>query len=257
MKRWSRSPGTKRNPMPPRSRSSLHTTLTGRLVSWDRGSCGVLFVCFHDERRPLFFSSPAVLCSVQRANVLIELMDRHVERKVTKAAPRGLIWTIFCVASYPSTHGLLTLSLSLHLLCLSAAFGTWHQRVHFKSNQPTVDSSLVIKSTEVSDEGNYLCRISTFPSGNFDREMSLIVWSESLPRGHAVEKDLLRQVCDCECRGDNMSLSLLVAKRSWKHRIVFKRRTQKNEEVFLSILILQRITFTCFLMHFLWLKLAV
>ncbi|KAF3836856.1 hypothetical protein F7725_004320 [Dissostichus mawsoni] len=47
------------------------------------------------------------------------------------------------------------------------AFGAWSQRVRFQSSEPTVDS------TEVSDEGKYLCRIITYPSGNFDTEMSL------------------------------------------------------------------------------------
>lgn len=46
-----------------------------------------------------------------------------------------------------------------------------------------VDSSLVIMSTEVSDEGKYICHISTFPLGNFDKVMSVIVWSESLHHG--------------------------------------------------------------------------
>ncbi|KAL6118815.1 nectin4 [Pungitius sinensis] len=80
------------------------------------------------------------------------------------------------------------------------AFGTWHQRVHFKSSEPTVDSSLVIKSTEVSDEGNYLCHISTFPSGNFDREMSLIVWTvpiSSLDPVVLVEGQTYRQAASC------------------------------------------------------------
>uniref|UniRef100_A0A8D0DAE4 Nectin cell adhesion molecule 4a n=1 Tax=Sander lucioperca TaxID=283035 RepID=A0A8D0DAE4_SANLU len=50
-------------------------------------------------------------------------------------------------------------------------------RVRFKSTEPTVDSSLIILSTEVSDEGKYVCRVITYPAGNFDREMSLIVWT--------------------------------------------------------------------------------
>ncbi|KAM8898438.1 nectin-4-like isoform 2-T2 [Spinachia spinachia] len=80
------------------------------------------------------------------------------------------------------------------------AFGTWHQRVHFKSSEPTVDSSLVIKSTEVSDEGNYLCRIGTFPLGNFDREMSLIVWTvpiSSLDPVILVEGQSYRPAASC------------------------------------------------------------
>lgn len=46
-----------------------------------------------------------------------------------------------------------------------------------------MDSSLVIMSTEVSDEGTFVCRISTFPLGNFDTWMSVIVWSECLSLG--------------------------------------------------------------------------
>lgn len=68
----------------------------------------------------------------------------------------------------------------------TAAFGTWSRRVRFKNSDPIVDSSLVIMSTEVSDEGKYICRITTFPLGNFDKAMSVIVWSESVHHGCAV-----------------------------------------------------------------------
>lgn len=61
---------------------------------------------------------------------------------------------------------------------LHAAFGTWSRRVRFKNSDPVVDSSLVIMSTEVSDRGRYLCHIVAYPSGIFDMEMSIIVWSE-------------------------------------------------------------------------------
>lgn len=67
--------------------------------------------------------------------------------------------------------------ITAHHIDGQTAFGTWSRRVRFQSSNPTEDSSLVIMSTEVSDEGMYACRISTFPSGNFDREMSLIVWT--------------------------------------------------------------------------------
>ncbi|XP_074480039.1 nectin-4 isoform X1 [Sebastes fasciatus] len=60
------------------------------------------------------------------------------------------------------------------------AFGTWSRRVRFKESDPTKDSSLVVFSTEVSDEGKYICHVNTFPSGNFDREMSLIVWTNPI-----------------------------------------------------------------------------
>ncbi|XP_076581230.1 nectin-4 isoform X1 [Chaetodon auriga] len=80
------------------------------------------------------------------------------------------------------------------------AFGTWSRRVRFKNSDPTVDSSLVIMSTEVSDEGKYICRISTFPSGNFDRELSLIVWTipiSSLDPVTLVEGQSYRQAASC------------------------------------------------------------
>ncbi|XP_075890073.1 nectin-4-like isoform X2 [Nelusetta ayraudi] len=57
------------------------------------------------------------------------------------------------------------------------AFGAWSRRVRFKNSDPIMDSSLVIMSTEVSDEGTFTCRISTFPLGNFDTWMSIIVWT--------------------------------------------------------------------------------
>ncbi|CAK6965309.1 nectin-4 [Scomber scombrus] len=60
------------------------------------------------------------------------------------------------------------------------AFGSWSRRVRFKSSDPTIDASLVIMNTELTDEGKYTCHISTFPSGNFDREMSLTVWTSPI-----------------------------------------------------------------------------
>ncbi|XP_073330769.1 nectin-4 [Pagrus major] len=80
------------------------------------------------------------------------------------------------------------------------AFGSWARRVRFKSNDPTLDSSLVIMSTDVTDEGKYICRISTFPSGNFDRKMSLIVWTNpisSLDPVTLVEGQSYRQAASC------------------------------------------------------------
>ncbi|XP_070785722.1 nectin-4 [Enoplosus armatus] len=80
------------------------------------------------------------------------------------------------------------------------AFGSWSRRVRFKSSEPTLDSSLVIMSTEVSDEGKYICHINTFPSGNFDSEMSLIVWTipiSSLDPVILVEGQPYRQAASC------------------------------------------------------------
>uniref|UniRef100_A0A673ABT6 Nectin cell adhesion molecule 4a n=1 Tax=Sphaeramia orbicularis TaxID=375764 RepID=A0A673ABT6_9TELE len=61
------------------------------------------------------------------------------------------------------------------------AFGTWSRRLRFKSSEPTVDSSLVLMTTETSDEGKYICQVDTFPLGKYNKEMSLTVWSKSVP----------------------------------------------------------------------------
>lgn len=80
------------------------------------------------------------------------------------------------------------------------AYGKWKDRVRFQSDKLTVDSSLVIISTAVSDEGDYICRISTFPSGNFDKELSLTVWTfpiSSLDPVIVKEGDPYKQVASC------------------------------------------------------------
>ncbi|XP_008285379.1 poliovirus receptor-related protein 4 isoform X2 [Stegastes partitus] len=80
------------------------------------------------------------------------------------------------------------------------AFGTWSQRVRFQSSEPTLDSSLVIMNTEVSDEGKYICHVNVFPTGNFDREMSLTVWTvpiSSLDPVVLVEGESYRQAAYC------------------------------------------------------------
>uniref|UniRef100_A0A8K9UD19 Ig-like domain-containing protein n=1 Tax=Oncorhynchus mykiss TaxID=8022 RepID=A0A8K9UD19_ONCMY len=56
-------------------------------------------------------------------------------------------------------------------------FGQYSGRVRFSSRKPTVDSSLIIMNTVESDEGRYNCHISTFPSGNFEQQLSLTVWT--------------------------------------------------------------------------------
>ncbi|KAJ0056014.1 hypothetical protein NL108_017769, partial [Boleophthalmus pectinirostris] len=56
-------------------------------------------------------------------------------------------------------------------------FGAWSRRVRFKNSDPMVDSSLIITSTELGDAGLYTCQISTFPLGNFEKDMELTVWT--------------------------------------------------------------------------------
>ncbi|XP_039996373.1 nectin-4 [Xiphias gladius] len=90
--------------------------------------------------------------------------------------------------------------ITAHHINGQTAFGPWSRRVRFRGSEPTVDSSLVIMNTEVSDEGKYICHISTFPSGNFDSEMSLIVWTipiSSLDPVILVEGQSYRQAASC------------------------------------------------------------
>ncbi|CAB1317244.1 unnamed protein product [Coregonus sp. 'balchen'] len=56
-------------------------------------------------------------------------------------------------------------------------FGRYSGRVRFESSRPMVNSALLILITEESDEGKYICHISTFPYGNFERKLSLTVWT--------------------------------------------------------------------------------
>ncbi|CAG5896392.1 unnamed protein product [Menidia menidia] len=52
----------------------------------------------------------------------------------------------------------------------------YSRRVRFESGNPTENSALLLLSTKESDEGTYICTISVFPSGNFQREIALNVW---------------------------------------------------------------------------------
>ncbi|CDQ67335.1 nectin-4 [Oncorhynchus mykiss] len=67
--------------------------------------------------------------------------------------------------------------ITAHLTEGHTEFGRYSGRVRFESSSPTVDSALLIMNTEESYEGKYTCHISTFPYGNFERQLSLTVWT--------------------------------------------------------------------------------
>ncbi|XP_067309022.1 nectin-4 [Pseudorasbora parva] len=50
------------------------------------------------------------------------------------------------------------------------------KRFRFESSEPTVDSTLLIMDTKKADQATYTCHISIFPSGSFERQISLTVW---------------------------------------------------------------------------------
>ncbi|MFT7815245.1 nectin-4 [Arapaima gigas] len=66
-------------------------------------------------------------------------------------------------------------------------FGRFSGRVYFENSHPTLNSALVIRNTDVSDEGTYICHVSTFPFGNFEAQLSLIVWTTPISSLEPVE----------------------------------------------------------------------
>ncbi|XP_073346733.1 nectin-4 [Pagrus major] len=83
-------------------------------------------------------------------------------------------------------------------------FGRYSGRVRFESGTPTEDSTLLIPSTEESDDGSYTCHISTFPNGNFERHITLTVWIlpiSSLEPVSLVEGQSYRVAASCRAVG--------------------------------------------------------
>ncbi|KAM8727716.1 nectin-4 isoform 2-T2 [Acanthopagrus schlegelii] len=83
-------------------------------------------------------------------------------------------------------------------------FGRYSGRVRFESGTPTQDSTLLIPSTEESDEGSYTCHISAFPNGNFERHITLTVWIlpiSSLDPVFLVEGQSYRVAASCRAVG--------------------------------------------------------
>ncbi|XP_065809773.1 nectin-4 isoform X3 [Labrus bergylta] len=83
-------------------------------------------------------------------------------------------------------------------------FGRYAGRVRFEGGTPTENSALLIPSTEESDEGSYTCHISTFPNGNFERQISLTVWIlpiSSLEPVLLVEGQSFRLAASCRAVG--------------------------------------------------------
>lgn len=83
-------------------------------------------------------------------------------------------------------------------------FGRYSGRVKFENTNPTENSALLIPSTEESDEGIYICQISSFPNGNFERHIALTVWLSpiaSLEPVSLVEGQSYRVAASCRAVG--------------------------------------------------------
>lgn len=78
-------------------------------------------------------------------------------------------------------------------------------RVQFESSDPTVDSTLLILNTKKADQATYTCHISIFPSGSFQRQISLTVWSRPISSLDPVileEGQSFRAAAFCRAVGD-------------------------------------------------------
>ncbi|XP_073693411.1 nectin-4 isoform X2 [Garra rufa] len=53
-------------------------------------------------------------------------------------------------------------------------------RVRFATSDPISDSSLILMGTRSADEGKYICKVATFPAGNFETEIYITVWTKPI-----------------------------------------------------------------------------
>ncbi|KAJ8409808.1 hypothetical protein AAFF_G00218670 [Aldrovandia affinis] len=105
-------------------------------------------------------------------------------------------------------------------------FGRFSGRVRFESSDPMANAALIIGSTEVSDEGTYTCHISTFPSGNFERWLSLTVWTmpiSSLEPVEMVEGQSFRVAAICR------SVGRPPPRLSWDTELVGQSQNRSSE----------------------------
>ncbi|XP_018937743.1 nectin-4-like isoform X2 [Cyprinus carpio] len=53
-------------------------------------------------------------------------------------------------------------------------------RARFATSDPIADSALILMGTRSADEGKYMCKIATFPAGNFESEILVTVWTKPI-----------------------------------------------------------------------------
>ncbi|XP_026122403.1 nectin-4-like isoform X1 [Carassius auratus] len=53
-------------------------------------------------------------------------------------------------------------------------------RARFATSNPIEDSALILMGTRSADEGKYICKIATFPNGNFQTEILVTVWTKPI-----------------------------------------------------------------------------
>nr|XP_689011.4 nectin-4 isoform X1 [Danio rerio] len=105
-------------------------------------------------------------------------------------------------------------------------------RVRFETNNPIADSALIIMRTLSADEGKYKCKIITFPSGNFEAEIVLTVWTKpisSLKSYTLIEGQSFRPAASCR------AMAKPVAGLSWDTELPGQSQNQSSDESVSSI----------------------
>ncbi|XP_077400736.1 nectin-4-like [Vanacampus margaritifer] len=114
--------------------------------------------------------------------------------------PKEMMELVVQVTWYKETWDDWEQIITAHHIDGQTAFGAWSGRVRFNSSVPTEDSSLVLFSTDVSHEGRYKCHVNSYPMGNFDQIVTLIVWTipiSSVDPVILVEGQSYRQAASC------------------------------------------------------------
>lgn len=105
-------------------------------------------------------------------------------------------------------------------------------RVRFETNNPIADFALIIMRTLSADEGKYKCKITAFPSGNFEAEILLTVWTKpisSLTSFTLIEGQPFSQAASCR------AMAKPVAGLSWDTELAGQSQNQSSDEMVSSI----------------------
>ncbi|XP_077355074.1 nectin-4-like isoform X2 [Festucalex cinctus] len=138
------------------------------MLSWLRGFLSCLLVPWISVTRGGFVERPPndSICSLAEKETVLPCRFQPKEMEL-----------VVQVTWYKETSEDWEQIITAHHNDGQTAFGAWSGRVRFNSSIPTQDSSLVLFSTDVSHEGRYKCHVNSYPTGNFDQIVTLMVWT--------------------------------------------------------------------------------
>ncbi|XP_067257028.1 nectin-4 [Chanodichthys erythropterus] len=105
-------------------------------------------------------------------------------------------------------------------------------RVRFQTSDPIADSALIIMRTTSADEGKYVCKVATFPAGNFEAKILLTVWTKpitSLDPFILVEGQSFRPAATCR------SVAKPMAALSWDTELTGQSQNRSLDGMVASI----------------------